>query len=145
MDVAPLLNRINALSPDSQRLWGRMSVGQMLTHCTDQVRIVLSEKPARPFGVAPFRWLAKWMFLKVPMRMPKNLMTAPELDPNGPLMTQPSDFKSDHANLIAALHRLNNVPESQPIAHPVFGTMTKVEAMKLTQIHLDHHLRQFGV
>ncbi len=117
----------------------------MLTHCTDQVQIVLGEKPANKFSNALFRKLAKWMFLNVPMRMPRNLMTAPELDPNGPLMTQPSDFKKDHANLLAALHRLNNVPESQPITHPVFGAMSKAEAMKLTQIHLDHHLRQFGV
>lgn len=117
----------------------------MMTHCTDQVRIVLGEKTANKFSNALFRSVAKWMFLNVPIQMPKNLMTAPELDPNGRLMTQPIDFKNDQANLLAALSRLNNVPESQPIAHPVFGAMTKAEAMKLTQIHLDHHLRQFSV
>ncbi len=145
MAISSILPRINALTPDSQRLWGYMSVGQMITHCTDQVQIVLGEKPAQPLGNSFARWLAKWFILNVPMRMPKNIKTVPELDPNKPLMTQPGNFANDRENLLAALTRLSNLPEKQPIVHPVFGSMTKAEAIKLTNIHLDHHMRQFGV
>ena len=145
MTIASLLPRINALTPDSQRLWGSMSTGQMLTHCTDQLQIVLGEKPVDKLGNAMTRWLAKWVALNLPMRMPKNIKTIPELDPNKQLVTQPGDFANDRKNLLSALSRLQNVPESQPINHPIFGSLSKAEAIKLSCIHLDHHMRQFGV
>jgi hypothetical protein len=137
--------RINALTPDARRQWGSMSVGQMLTHCTDQLQIVLGEKPARSVGNSFSRWLTKWVVLGTVRDMPKNLRTVPELDPNKELMTQPGDFAKDRENLLAALARLYNLPDNQPISHPVFGTMSKSQAIKLSHIHLDHHMRQFGV
>jgi hypothetical protein len=144
-DIPSLLARLERLTPDSQRLWGSMSVGQMMTHCTDQVQIVLGEKPARQRGTAFSRWFSKWVAMNVPMKLPKNMKTIAELDPNRPLMTQPTEFVRDRASLAGTLQRLDNVPEAHQFAHPVFGTLSKTEAIKLTHIHLDHHLRQFGV
>lgn len=145
MPFNPLIERINALTPNSQPQWGQMNVGQMLTHCTDQVKIVLGENPAKKIGNAALRWLVKWVTLNVPLPMPKNLKTIPELDPAKALMTQPTNFEQDRLNLLAALNRLSNVPDNQPVSHPLFGTMPKADAIKLSQIHLDHHMRQFGV
>lgn len=122
-----------------------MSVGQMMTHCTDQIQIVLGQKPARQRGSAFSRRLSKWVALNLPISMPKNLKTIAELDPNRTLMTQPTGFLQDRAALITTLMHLNSVPDNQHFAHPVFGSMNKEEASKLTYIHLDHHLRQFGV
>ena len=144
MTLTDITTRIEQLTPNSQRQWGSMSIGQMLAHCTDQVRIVLGEKGSKPRGTTFSRWLTKWIALNVPMQLPKNMRTIAELDPKRPLMTQPGVFASDHANLTAALNRLSNVPNSHNFAHPVFGTLTKAEAIKLTSVHLDHHLRQFG-
>ncbi|CCH02593.1 hypothetical protein FAES_4594 [Fibrella aestuarina BUZ 2] len=145
MTLTDLTNRIALLTPDSQRLWGSMSVGQMMTHCTDQLRIVLGEKDMKLRGSALTRLLTKWVGLYLPMQLPKNMKTIAELDPNRPLMTQPTTFADDRATLLATLNRLGNVPESHRFAHPVFGPLTKAEAIKLSAIHLDHHLRQFGV
>ena len=77
--------------------------------------------------------------------MPKNMKTIAELDPNRPLMTQPTGFANDRAALTDVIAHLEKVTDSQHFAHPVFGQMNKAEAIKLTHIHLDHHLRQFGV
>ncbi|NID13110.1 DUF1569 domain-containing protein [Fibrivirga algicola] len=143
--LSTIQGRIDALTPTSQRQWGSMSIGQMLTHCTDQIQIILGEKPARPFGNRITRGLAKWVALNVPMRLPRNMKTVPELDPNGGLMTQPGEFSDDHDILLAALTRLHNLPEGQAVTHPVFGKMSKAQAIYLTHLHLDHHLRQFGV
>lgn len=38
-----------------------------------------------------------------------------------------------------------NLPDSHQFEHPVFGQLSKKDVIKLTNIHLDHHLRQFGV
>ncbi|MBO0933492.1 DUF1569 domain-containing protein [Fibrella aquatilis] len=142
---ATITARIENLTPASQRLWGRMSVGQMLTHCADQLQIVMGEKAAAQQGNAVTRWLMKGLALYAPMPFPKNLRTIAELDPDKPLMTQPVDFVQDRAMLLALVTRLHQLPDSQLLAHPVFGSLTKAQAVKLTHIHLDHHLRQFGV
>ena len=39
-----ILLRINKLSPDSQRLWGKMNVSQMLTHCSLSMETALGDK-----------------------------------------------------------------------------------------------------
>ncbi|MEZ0484789.1 DUF1569 domain-containing protein [Fibrella aquatica] len=145
MTLVTLQPRINALTPTSNRLWGKMSAGQMLTHCTDQIRIVLGEKPAKSTGFAATRWLTKWFVLLMPLPLPKNIKTFPELDPSLSIMTKPGDFTLDRENLLAALSKLITAPDDLKATHPVFGTMTKSQALKLTAIHLDHHLRQFGV
>ncbi|MBO0951627.1 DUF1569 domain-containing protein [Fibrella forsythiae] len=145
MSFSSLQPRINALTPNSKRMWGTMNVGQMLAHCTDQVRIVLNEKTAKNTGTAVTRWLTKWFVLLVPLPLPRNIKTFPELDPALSLMTKPGDFVTDRDNLLAALSRLSKAPDDHQTSHPIFGTMSKSEAIKLTQIHLDHHLRQFSV
>lgn len=144
MTLADITARLQTLTPDSQRQWGSMRIEQMMTHCTDQLRIVLGEKPTRLRGNSLSRWLTKWVALHLPVRMPKNMRTIAELDPNRALMTRPGEFHRDHATLLTALNRLGNVPDHHRFAHPVFGSLTKAEAIKLSCIHLDHHLRQFG-
>ena len=143
--LSPLSTRFNALTPDSQRQWGSMSAGQMITHCTNQLQIVLGEKQAKPVGNSLSQWLMKWFVLNVPLQFPKNMRTIAELDPNKALMTQPVDFAQDRETLLTAIVRMENLPQNQRLTHPVFGSITKAEAIKLTHVHLDHHLRQFGL
>ena len=140
-----MLDRIIKITPNNTRLWGSMSVGQMLTHCTDQIRICLGELPCRSRGNKFSQGVARWVALNVPLPMPKNLKTVAELDPNKKYMTQPVDFQQDFDALLKSYQRMLNQPETVQFEHPVFGQMTKSQAIKLTNIHLDHHLRQFGV
>jgi Protein of unknown function (DUF1569) len=137
--------RLQQLTPNSQRLWGSMSVGQMLTHVTDQIRICLGELPSKPRGNALTRKIVGWIAVNVPLQMPKNMKTIAELDPNKKYMTQPTDFQQDFDTLIASYNKMLNLPDSHQFEHPVFGTLSKKDVIKLTDIHLDHHLRQFGV
>jgi len=39
-----IINRINALTPESQRQWGKMNVSQMLAHCKEAFTVPLSDK-----------------------------------------------------------------------------------------------------
>ena len=39
-----VISRIEKLSPESQRLWGRMSVSQMLAHCNVTYEMVYDNK-----------------------------------------------------------------------------------------------------
>ena len=39
--------RINALTPESQRQWGKMNVAQMLAHCKEAFKVPLSDTNMR--------------------------------------------------------------------------------------------------
>lgn len=139
-----LIERLHQLRPDSQRKWGSMSINQMLTHVADQIRICLGELPSKPRGSWLTRKIVGWIAVNIPLQMPKNMRTIAELDPNKKYMTKPTDFNQDFDTLLAVYQRMLNWPESHHFEHPVFGVLSKKEVIKLTNIHLDHHLRQFG-
>jgi hypothetical protein len=46
-----MLSRINALTPSSKALWGKMSVGQMLAHCNVAYEIVHEAGKHSPPGL----------------------------------------------------------------------------------------------
>lgn len=133
-------NRIEILSENSKRQWGKMSVGQMLHHCQGTLNIMLKKKT---YGLKP-NFLAKLFFKKMlyndtPYR--KNLPTAKFLKE-----TDPKDFNTEKKNLEALLDEFEtqrNREEWHP--HPGFGYFTKQQWGQMQYKHLDHHLKQFGV
>jgi hypothetical protein len=44
-----IVNRIDQLKPDSQRLWGKMNVAQMLAHCSAALETATGKKIPREF------------------------------------------------------------------------------------------------
>ena len=138
---AELLRRLGVLSPDSRPAWGRMSVGQMLCHLGDSMRMTLGELETRSKGKVAFhRFPLKHLALYV-LPWPKGAPTAEEL-----LSTQPSEFEADATRLRALLERFGEAkgrPEWPE--HPLFGPLTKAQWGHLGHRHIDHHFRQFGV
>lgn len=140
-----LLARLHRLRPDSERQWGNMSAHQVLPHLTDQIRICLGELPSKPRGNTLTRKLMGWIALNLPLPMPKNMKTIAELDPARKYMTQPTDFEQDLEALVSAYTRMLHLPETHHFEHPVFGRLSKKEVIHLTNLHLDHHLKQFSI
>ena len=138
-----LISRLFRLMPDTPRRWGTMTVGQMLVHCTDQLRISLGEKSVTslrvPFFLKP---LLKRFLVKRLTAFKAGMKTLPEMDARRG-MTPPTTFATDHATLLAYL-RPARYPASG-IEHPLFGHLSAQEFGEITWKHLDHHLRQFGV
>jgi hypothetical protein len=52
------LNRLNNLTENSEKLWGKMTVGQMLHHCQGPLNIMLEKVD---YGLRP-NFLAKLFF-----------------------------------------------------------------------------------
>jgi len=133
-------NRLNKLTENSERQWGKMTPGQMVHHCQAPLNIILEKTD---YGFKP-NWLFNVLFKKSmysdkPWR--KNLPTA-------------KPFKiTESKNLIpekAVLEQLLTEFESESDRadwrpHPMFGKFTKEQWGKMQYKHLDHHLRQFGV
>ena len=141
-----IISRINQLTPDSQRLWGTMSVDQMICHITDQIRLAIDEKNVQfPFNPV-VQFFGKLMFV-YGFRFPKNFVTVREIkqSPKGN-GTIPADFRQDFESLIQVLNEFVSKDKSYSFStHPAFGKLNRNEWGILVYKHLDHHLRQFGV
>lgn len=140
-----IIKRILDLQPNSQRQWGSMTVEEMLTHCSDQIRICIGQKNAKDKSNFITTTLAKWIGLYLPISMPKNLKTFKEIDPQKGIITNSEGFEKDRITFVDLIQKMVLISENHTIKHPIFGQLTKTELGKLTYVHLDHHLKQFGV
>lgn len=133
-------DRINQLSENSEKTWGKMSVGQMLHHCQGPLNIMLGKGD---YGLRPSvlgqLFYKRTLYNDIPFL--KNLPTAKFLKEK-----EPRDFNDEMKNMIALLVEFecqrNRVEWRY---HPAFGYFTKQQWGQLQFKHLDHHLRQFGV
>jgi hypothetical protein len=149
-DKQQILERLGRIQPSSQRRWGRMTASQMIVHLADSFRVTIGEKPASPaaISVTPIplpRGFVKWVALELPLAWPHDLKTRPEVDPERG-GTRPQDFEADRNELLGLMNRFTRQPrdfEYQP--HPMFGRMSDRDWQRWGYLHMDHHLRQFGV
>jgi uncharacterized protein DUF1569 len=143
VDRQSITERISALTSSDRRLWGKMSVDQMVCHLCDSYRSVLGEKPVSPVGGFAQRTIVKFIALRLPMKWPRGVRTRPEVE-QGVGGTPPGEFDKDRAELLSAIDRFCGNAMDLSIAHPIFGRMTKQEWLRWGYLHADHHLRQFG-
>lgn len=142
-DAEQVLARVQRITPDAQRLWGTMTVGEMVCHLTDSFRGPLKEKDLGRIDTIFSRTVMQFIGLWVPMPWPKGLRTMPEMNPKKK-GTRPTEFERDRAELVAVTHRFI-AASPVPGAHPLFGEMTRNAWNRWGWLHLDHHLRQFGL
>ncbi|RMA57111.1 DUF1569 domain-containing protein [Ulvibacter antarcticus] len=133
-------NRLNQLDENSEKLWGKMSVGQMLHHCQGPLNIMLEKDH---YGMKP-NWFAKLLFKKMlynDTSFRKNMPTAKFLKE-----IEPRDFSTEVNTINELLDEFhNNRDREEWKPHPGFGYFTNEQWGKMQYKHLDHHLRQFGV
>ena len=138
-----LTARIEALNPDSQPLWGKMSVDQMLAHCSVAYEMAYTDKHPKPNAL--MRFLLK-TFVKSGVvnekPYPKNARTAPVF-----IISDRRDFEKEKSKLISYLQKTQELGSEhfEGKESPSFGAMTAQEWNNLFYKHLDHHLNQFGV
>lgn len=136
---ADLRNRVESLSPEAQRQWGKMTVDQMLWHCNRALEVALGSYRSEP-GVGPPipKGVLKFLVLRVPW--PKGGPTAPDF-----MATSRHDFAAEKAKTLQLIDAIctREVASAWP-ASPSFGKMSGTEWSQLMAKHLDHHLRQFS-
>jgi hypothetical protein len=139
-DNEAILNRINALAPESKALWGKMTVDQMCKHCTSTILVAFDKQEVKVNFL--MRFLGKLLKNKVfNGEFGKNSPTAKEF-----VFIDHYDLESVKQELIANFsqfaqgHKMIKVMD-----HPFWGKMTYEDWDKLMWRHIDHHLEQFGV
>jgi len=145
-----IVERLGKIQLSSPRQWGQMTVGQMICHLSDSFRVTMGLKPWKTarISVTPIplpAWFVKWVALETTVPWPRGLQTRPEVDAEQS-GTPPAQFDQDKAELFSLLEHFTRQPRDfnwQP--HPMFGAMRDAEWMRWGYLHMDHHLRQFGV
>ena len=137
------IRRVNSLTGNETPLWGKMNVGQMLSHCCVPYQQILGENTDRP----PFimRVLMRWFFRKSMTNAKpyqKNLPTGPTL-----VRTGSHNINEERIRLISYIERVGQIGPEQlkEIPSLSLGKLSAVEWSNMLYKHLDHHLRQFGV
>jgi Protein of unknown function (DUF1569) len=137
-----ITNRINSLTPNSQRHWGKMDVAQMLAHCKEAFKVPLSDKKMpRMFIGLLMGWMIKpKLYNESPWK--QNLPTAPNF-----IIKDNRDFEKERQELMELINQFHNGgPENVGrFPHPMFGSFTKEQWGKSMYKHIDHHLKQFNV
>jgi hypothetical protein len=135
-----IAGRIQALHPESAAQWGKMSIFQMLRHCTLCEDMMLGH--IRFERVFIGRLIGK-MILKKALKegrpFGKNSPTNPALKTH----TDSGDFERQRKEWLARLQQYANF-SNHDFTHPFFGRMTKDQVGVFVYKHADHHLRQFG-
>ena len=138
-----VIQRIEALRPDSQPKWGKMDVAKMLAHCCVTYEMVYEDKHPKP---GPFMQLMLKAFVKkavvstVPYK--HNSRTAPAF-----LITDARVFEAEKTRLIGYINKTQQLGPAHfdKKASLSFGPLSNIEWNNMFYKHLDHHLTQFGV
>ena len=135
--------RIEKLSPETQPLWGKMSVDQMLAHCNVSYEMAFENIHPKPNAFMKFilKMLVKnTVVSETPYK--KNSSTAPAF-----LIKDEKNFESEKARLKAYITKAQELGATyfEGKESHSFGALTSKEWNNMFYKHLDHHLGQFGV
>jgi len=142
-DCDQFITRINELKTDTQPLWGKMSVDQMLAHCNVTYEMVYDNFHSKPnaFMKLLLKLLAKNKVVSE-TPYPRNLSTAPQF-----IIKGDCNFELEKSRLISYIQKTQELGENEFEGKESlsFGKLTSKEWNNMFAKHLDHHFRQFGV
>ena len=138
------INRINNLTPETQRKWGKMSVDQVLAHLNVAYDLTFTpEKFPKPNFIAKFL-LSRFVKPKITNEIPykPSLPTSPAF-----IIADERNFEEEKAKLIGNIQRVQQLGREafEGKENINFGKMTAQGWNNMFAKHLNHHLEQFGV
>ena len=143
-DAQEYINRINNLTPETQRKWGKMSVDQVLAHLNVAYDLTFTpEKFPKPSFIAKFL-LSRFVKPKITNEIPykQSLPTSPVF-----IIADERNFEEEKAKLIGNIQRVQQLGKEafEGKENINFGKMTAQCWNNMFAKHLNHHLDQFGV
>ena len=135
------LSRLTAATPGQ---WGAMDVDRMLRHLTFMFDVSLGEQVVPDKTVPVVRDLIFLVFFRWFTTWPKGRF-------KGPAYTCPppeGSFDTERAAVVDRMWRFVDLLEREPdkaTINPGLGSIPLTKWSRVHGVHLDHHLRQFGV
>lgn len=143
-ELVLLSERLNMLQPNSQPKWGSMSVTQMLTHLNDAFKVCLGMKEASDRSNFIWNKVLFPILVYGVAGFPKNAKAPAEISQQV-AGSKPRDFYTELEFLKKMMDVFNEREENKLKPHPLFGLLNKQQWKDLMKVHLNHHLKQFGV
>jgi hypothetical protein len=138
---AEVVARLQHLTEDSPRQWGKMNVSQMMAHCSMALEVATGERhlPRIFIGRLLGPFIKSAFTNATPLR--KNTPTDKTF-----VMAGEHDFRQEKERLIQLIGQFHEAGEAGCTTHPhpFFGKLTAQEWAIGMYKHLDHHLRQFN-
>jgi hypothetical protein len=130
--------RVQRLSPDAVRRWGKMSVDQMLWHVNETMRAALGQTTPPPDKRPIPHSLLRLLVLAAPW--PKGAPTHPSF-----VCGERYDFEEQRALCLRLMETFvaRDIEAPWPVS-PTFGRVKGRFMSRLHAKHLDHHLKQFS-
>ncbi len=137
-----LNHRLDHLTSESERKWGKMTPAQMMEHAARALEMATGRKPMRQaFLGKAIGWIFKGSFLGE-KPFPQNSPTGPTL-----IIKDEPDFESTRERLKELIDEFHGLGETgtEGNIHGFFGPLTGKQWGETQYKHVDHHLRQFGL
>lgn len=136
-----VISRIDKLTANSPRQWGKMDVAQMMAHCSAAIDMASGQiNPPRMLIGRLIGGMVKPIYTNE-KPFSKNNPTDKKL-----VVSDRRDFLREQQQLKLKVRQFYEGGEGQCTRHPhpFFGPLTSREWSRGMYKHLDHHLRQFG-
>jgi tetrahydromethanopterin S-methyltransferase subunit G len=136
-------SRLENLSLDSEKQWGKMDVAQMLAHCNIPLEQATGKAPFKDESNFVSKTLIRWVVLNKIKKgdFGKNQPTVPSF-----VIVDEKDFNTEKQRLLNNIDDFYDKGNKGVLSrHPGFGAFTNEQWGSLVYVHLDHHLKQFSV
>jgi len=138
------IRRLSAIDSPDQRRWGSLDPAALMRHLTCVFEISLNERPPEKLFLPMPSFVLWHLFFVWFTQWPEGKIKAPEsFMPNGD-----GDLEEERARCIAALHRFVDRLTTDPVQKgysPLLGNIPLRRWARVHGVHLNHHLRQYGV
>ncbi len=136
-------SRIEKISASTQPQWGSMDATKLMRHLSRSFEISLGEVEVKDESTWVSRNILWYLFFYVFTNWPQGIK-APEVftpEPEG-------DFEKEKQILLESMERFLTALEREPeriALSPMMGPISLRNFARINGVHLNHHLRQFGV
>ena len=140
-----VIERIDSIDDNSNRLWGKMTPHQMISHLVDQFELLKGNndfKYKKTFvGVYIYKYLFLYIF-NFPKAKVKIGKKYDKQNGGGSPLTSMQNDKEKLKEELTKYFKNPIVPSS--VNHPFFGPLNQEQWGIFAFKHIDHHLRQFN-
>jgi len=138
-----IIERIHTLTATTKPTWGKMSVSQMLAHCTVSYEMVYTDTYPKPNAFV--KWILKTFVKKIVVSekpFAKNGKTAAQF-----IISDEREFEAEKKILIEYITKTQELGATyfEGKESHSFGKLTATEWNNSFYKHINHHLTQFGV
>ena len=130
-------DRVQKLSPNAVRRWGKMSIDQMLWHCNQVLGTALGDVQVEQLKLPLPRPILKFFLFHVPW--PHNMGTTPEFR-----AVDSHAFEAERKRCLELIDRFTSRELNGGWGRAAFGDLSGREWSHLNAKHLHYHLNQFS-